>query len=196
LKILIGNPLVFAIESHIAHAYERLSLRALGSFVIHVGDRSYGNPAADATMLACSYDEVARRIAMRGEHNVPFATETNAGTIAHAFRSAMYAEKPDASYFELPCAEFADMIQSKKIVWAPDGDEAFDDGSYVLQFDTGNSVRLVAFKSGRSMLYDPATLRDVSLAADEFYGTLQNWIDAFNSIWASMPKVPQADSLR
>jgi hypothetical protein len=71
---------------------------------------------------------------------------------------------------------------------APDGDEAFEDGSYVLQFDVKNRVRLIAFKSDHSYSYDPGTLSDVWLAAEEFYGILKQWRDSFDSEWVSAPK--------
>jgi hypothetical protein len=45
-----------------------------------------------------------------------------------------------------------DMIYSRHILWAPDGDAAFDDGSYILQFDVDERVRLIAFK-GRQDTY-------------------------------------------
>jgi hypothetical protein len=192
--LIIGNTSLFAIESSITEAYERLSFRALGFFVIHVGGRRYGRRSVDSTMLACSFDEVERRIAMRGTHNVPFAAEPDAGKIANAFRGAVYSETQKESYFGLPLARFIEMIYSKRIVWAPDGDEAFDDGSYVLQFDILDSVRLIAFKCGQGLSYDPATLGDVTLAADDFYGLLRDWHDAFEAEWTSMKKVAESGS--
>ena len=48
------------------------------------------------------------------------------------------------------------------LVSAPDGDEAFDDGSYVLQFDVGDRVRLIAFKRP-DQLVDLASVRAVFL---------------------------------
>jgi hypothetical protein len=83
----------------------------------------------------------------------------------------------------------SDMVYSKHIMWAPDGDEAFDDGSYVLQFDVQSRIRVIAFKCGQDHLHDPATLSDVWLASCDFYCVLQQWLDAFESEWASMPKV-------
>jgi immunity protein 42 of polymorphic toxin system len=189
---MIGNASVLAIESSITLAYERLSFRALGFFVIHVAGRSYGRRLPDSTLLACSYDEVGRRIAMRGSHNVAFATEPDAGKIADAFLNAIYAKEPRESHFGIPLSEFSDMIQLKRIVWAPDGDEAFDDGSYVLQFDVQDRVRLIAFKSGHTYLHDPDTLRDIWLAAEEFYHVLERWHDAFESEWVSTPKASDA----
>lgn len=61
--MIIGNPSIFAIESTITRAYERQSLRALGFFVIHVRGHCYGVRSPDSTFLACSYDEVLRRLA-------------------------------------------------------------------------------------------------------------------------------------
>ena len=190
--MIIGNPSVFAIESSISQAYERLSFRALGFFVIYVGGRYYGRRSPDSTMLACSYDEIERRIAGRGRRTALFATEEG-GRVADAFRSAFYDEKPEEGYFGIPLADFVEMIHSKQIMW-PGGDEAFDDGSYVLQFDIGDRVRLIAFKSMEDgYLHDPGTRSEVSLAAEDFYRVLQDWRDAFLAEWVSMPKVSEAD---
>jgi immunity protein 42 of polymorphic toxin system len=38
--MIVGNPSIFAIESQITKAYESLSMRALGFFVVHIGGRS------------------------------------------------------------------------------------------------------------------------------------------------------------
>jgi hypothetical protein len=187
--MIIGNPNILAIESGSTQAYERESFRALGFFVIHIGGRRYGVYRPDATMLACSLDEVTRRIVNHGTHNVPFSADLQAGKIADAFLNAFYAAKHDVSYFGIPASQFHDMIQATQVVWAPDGDAAFDDSSYVLQFDVANHVRLIAFKSDDSYRHDPATLSDVWLANDDFYDVLQRWRDAFEAEWTLMPKV-------
>jgi len=188
--MVIGNPSVFAIESVITQAYERLSQRALGFFVVHVGDRRFGVCESDATMLGCSFDTVQRRVARRGTHTASFAIEPDAGKIADAFRNAVYAEDQDEDYFGIPRAEFSKLFEqgSSDLMWAPDGDEAFDDGSYVLQFDVKDRVRLIAFKSSAGYIHDPATLSDVWLPADDYYRVLQRWQEAFDSEWAAMPK--------
>jgi hypothetical protein len=191
--LIVGNLSFFAIESNITLAYERLSFRALGFFVVHLGGKSYGKPSPDSTMLARSYDEVERRIAMRGSHTATFASERGAEEIAVAFRNALFAEHQQDSYFGISRADFSDLIWSKRLAWAPDGDEAFDDGSYVLHFDVGHRVRLIALKS-RGEGHDPATLVDVWLSADDFYSVLQDWRDAFKAEWTSTPKAPEADS--
>lgn len=189
--MIVGDPSILGIESRITRAYERLSFRALGFFVIHVGGRRYGVYKPDATMLACSFDAVQRRIADRGTHTASFATESDAGQIADAFRNAIYAEDQEESYFGIPLAEFNRLFDrnSNDLIWAPDGDEAFDDGSYVLQFDVEDRVRLIAFKFDEGYHHDPATLSDVWLPADDFYRVLQQWLDTFEAERACMPKV-------
>jgi hypothetical protein len=194
-ELIIGNTSLFAIESSVTKAYERLSFRGLGFFLIHIGGRSYGERSADSTMLACSFDEVERRIAMRGSHNVSFATEPDAGKIADAFRDVVYGDRPKESYFDIPQMQFAEMLHLNRIVWAPDGDEAFDDGSYILQFDILDSVRLIAFKCGQGFFHDPATLSDISLPAEDFYGLLHKWHDAFEAEWGSMQKEAESGSV-
>jgi hypothetical protein len=180
----------FTAQSEITHAYERLSLRALGFFVIHVMDRCYGVNSADATMLANSFDTVCRRIVERGRYNATFALDPDAGKIASSVSRAIYCE-PDENelFFGMTKPQFTDIIYSNDLLWAPDGDEAFDDGSYVLQFDVGEKVRLIAFRRAINPIYDPESLRDAWLAADDFYGILQNWCDVFKAEWTSLPKI-------
>jgi hypothetical protein len=100
--MIVGDPRIFAIESEITAAYERINFRALGYFMIHIGGRQFGVYKPDATMLACSYGEVGNRLAARGKHTALFAAEQTAGDIAHAFRNARYSDEQKASYFGIP----------------------------------------------------------------------------------------------
>jgi len=223
--MIIGNPAVVAIESVIVEAYERLGFRALGSFCLHVGGFRYGVYAPDATMLAGPINVVERCIAERGTHTAPFA-EQDAGLIADTYRAVHYSdeaydkvcdldeEEEPADYFGLSWTQFRECIHAGQIdEWNPGCDEAFDDGSYILQFDVGDRVRLIAFRCKESK-YDhvnpkpplsdmwfsaddcghaPATLRDVWLPADEFYTILQQWRDAFYEEWKASPKRPESE---
>ena len=188
--MICGDPLIFGIESRITKAYENLGFRGLGFFTIHVAGRRYGVCKPDATMLACSFDSVQRRVTDRGKHTAPFALESDAGEIADSFRNAIFSENPRQSFLGIPSIEFNEFFNKSKTdcMWAPDGDEAFDDGSYVLQFDVKDRVRLIAFKSDDKYSYDPSTLSDVWLAAENYYGVLKQWRDAFESEWISAPK--------
>src|SRR5258706_8969416 len=181
LRVTVGDPSSFAIASAITKAYERLGFRALGFFVIYIGGRRYGVQESDATLLACSFDEVRDRIARRGTHSAPFATEPDAGRIADAYRDAIYAPDQDhESFFGIPQREFRDLIYSNHLGWVPDGDEAFDDGSHVLHFDVEDRVRLIAFKSIEGGYHhDPRTLADRWIDAAEFYRILEEWRDSF-----------------
>ena len=186
--MIIGDTGTFAIESGITEAYSSLGLRALGFFVIHVGGNRYGVYEPEATMLAKSFDEVQKRIARRGLHTAPFANESEAGRIADAFRDALYADNPQDEFFGLSRDQFRELVYSGDLLWAPDGDEAFDDRSYVLQFDLGDRVRLIAFKRGENGLHDPRTLRDVWISAQGYYQVLHRWQESFENEWIALPK--------
>jgi hypothetical protein len=55
-------------------------------------------------------------------------------------------EIPAKKFLELSKEQFHEATYAVDLVGAPDADEAFDDGSHILQFDIGDQVRLVAFK--------------------------------------------------
>jgi hypothetical protein len=192
--MLVGDPSKFALESAVAKFYERLSFRALGFFVIHLEGRCYGVRKPDATMLACSFDEVGNRINERGKHNVYFSAEVSAGKIADAYRCAIYSPNQETEhFFGILQSEFRALAYSRRFVWAPDGDAAFDDGSHVIQFDVGDRVRLIGFKGlAEGYHHAPDTLSDVWLKADEFYSVLQLWHEAFEAEWKAAPKIPKA----
>jgi hypothetical protein len=89
----------------------------------------------------------------------------------------------------MTCEAFVESIYAANIQWAPDGDAAFDDGSYILQFDVDRQVRLIAFKSmPDGSLYDPSTLVDLWMPTGEFNEILQRWHDDFVAEWTSLPK--------
>lgn len=183
----VGDTSTFAIESEITRAFEKPSWRGLGFFVIHVAGQSYGIKSPGQSMLACSFDEVGRRITERGTHQAPFA-EAGAIEIADAYASAVYLDASgNETYFGMTKGQFTKTLCSNSLVWAPDGDEAFDDSSYVLQFDVGDRVRLIAFKRPNSLV-DPARLREVWLSSDAFYDALGEWRDTFMAEWESLPK--------
>ncbi len=185
--MIAGETSIFAIESEITQAFERLSQRGLGFFVIHVMGRRYGIKSPDATMLAVSFDEVGRRISGRGNHKASFS-EADAAEIANAYTSALYLDHDENdTYFGFSEARFTEIIKSSRLVWAPDGEEGFDDSSYVLQFDVDDRVRLVAFTRPDGLV-DPASLREVWLAADSFYEILRQWRERFIAEWESLPK--------
>ncbi len=188
--MIIGDPNRFAVESSITTAYSQLSQRALGFFVVHIRGIRYGIHAPDATLLACSLDEVRERVRERGNHTAPFAIEPDAAAIADAYRFAIYApDQEGKTVIGLDEANFRSWLHAKQLKWIPDGDEAFDDGSFVLQFDIDDKVRLISFKTlADGYAHNPETLADLWISAEEFYGVLEQWSDAFEAEWQKTPK--------
>jgi hypothetical protein len=161
---------------------------ALGFFVIHIAGKRYGVKSWDATMLANPFDEVRKRLTMRGSHHPAFPMDSDAADIAYSFRRSFYGKcEEDEVFFGLTVRHFKDIVRSNRVDWTAYCDEAFDDGSYVLQFEEQNIVRLVAFSSTPDFLYDPESLREVSLSPDEFYRILQEWHDRFYEEWSTAP---------
>jgi hypothetical protein len=189
--MLVGDPSLFAIESEITLAYARPSFRALGFFVLHISGHEFGGRAPNASLLACSFDEVGLRLADRGRHLAEFSS-AGALSIAQSLLEAFYcAMTPAITAVGLPSTEFADAMNAGKLLWAPDGDEAFDDSSYVIQFDLQDAVRLVGFRCVGNELPDASTVADAYLSADTFYGILEEWQTGFESEWRQLPKGPE-----
>ncbi len=187
--LLVGDPSRFALESLITRAFPGLGQMALGFFVIHVQGVCYGVREPDATCLACSFGGVRERISRRGKYDAPFSLQGSAAATADAVRLALYSSDHDhATFFGFSRHVFSVLLCG--LLMAPDGDAAFDDSSFIIHFDTGELVRLIAFKSPGSYRHTPSTLRELHLDADEFYGVLQSWADAFEAEWMNSPKEP------
>jgi hypothetical protein len=151
-------------------------------FTLMIQGRRFGVHEEDATMLANSFDEVCRRIAGRGRHGAPFGIDGSPYEIATATVTVRYGDPlGKANLFGMTHDELAELVYEHRLVWAPDGDAAFDDGSHVLHLDVGDRVRLVAFKRGDERLFDPATLVDQWLPIDEFYSVLEGWRESLMS---------------
>lgn len=184
--MIFGNLKTFAIESEIQNVETDLSLLALGFFNIIISGIRYGVPAKDATYLASTYDSIVSRIQMKGKHYIPEFTNFNAQEIAFAFRKAFYFESLEGdSFCGFSLQDFSAKIVDSGVQWAPDGDTAFDDGSYVLQFDIGQRVRLVGFKSDPVLPVMPGSVAEVELPADEYYNFLNSWI-----VWMKQQATP------
>jgi hypothetical protein len=179
-----GDPMEFAVESRVSKAFPQRSLMALGSFVIHVAGRTYGVLSPTATMLACSFDSVKRRIDRRGRHKAFFAQD-KADDIVRQYVSAYFgdADNVDARVLGFNVKRFCSAIEGGELVMAPDGDAAFDDGSHVLHFDMGEHVRVIAFKNEIDECMRLQSISEVTLDAAIFYVTLQDWANSFSTEW-------------
>jgi hypothetical protein len=182
--MLQGNPEIFAIESTIDAAFPQRSLMALGSFAIHIAGKVYGVRSPNATMLACSFDGIKRRIDQRGKHEAFFANE-GAIKIVRQYVSTYFSdnEEIDAPHLAFNLEKFQSTLDSGELVLAPDGDAAFDDGSHILHFDIDEHVRIIAFKNEGDEVARLQSISEVTLDAASFYATLENWIQSFSTEW-------------
>lgn len=189
--MIVGTPEVFALESVMTQANPRPSLRGLGYFRIHVSGKAFGRCEPDATMLANSYDAVLERLARRGAHTLPLFEEQDADAIADAVNTAIFGNVP-ATWSSVGARrdELASAIHASRIVWAPDGDAAFDDGSRVLQLDLTNKSRVIGFCVGDQGEVDPSSVREVRLPSADFYEVLREWSDQFNREWLARTARP------
>ncbi|HKN20506.1 MAG TPA: Imm42 family immunity protein [Terracidiphilus sp.] len=188
--MMIGNPDAFAIESSIFEAYDSPGQMALGFFVFYVGGRRYGYREPDSTLIGTSFNGVRRRIADRGNHKSPLPSEADAAEIAAAVsHENSLDDMDDMRLYGIPWLQFFSALYSSGCVLAPDNEQGFDDGSYVLQFDEGDTVRLIAFHVTANYQFEAGSLRDVRLPQEDFYGILQEWHTHFEFEWRSLPKV-------
>jgi hypothetical protein len=183
--VIVGDRSSFAIESSITLALPGLGQRALGYFLIHIRGTCYGVRQPDATLLACSFGEVGDRVARRGTHQIPYLSCTSASEIAEAFLDAEYRDTARTDYFGLSRSAFIDDVYANKIPWAPDGDEAFDDGSHVLQFDVEDKVRLIAFRNMGYSEETASSVQDTWIDSDVFYDVLRDWSELFEAEWSN-----------
>ncbi len=177
--MIIGDRRTFAIESEVTEFSERPSLRGLGYFVVHISGERFGVKSPRATMMANSFDEVCRRLSEQGSHVAPFAAALDAYHLAFAVQEAVYGDVSTSSTLK----EIAATLEERKLIWAPDGDSAFDDGAVIVQIDEETQVRLVAFRNSPSSSGEPIDLRELRMASDDYYDTLRKWSEAFLSEW-------------
>jgi hypothetical protein len=187
--MIIGDE-YFSIESRISSAYANKGILGIGYFVINIKGRAFGVKENDATCLACSFDAVNERIKNRGKHTGPndFILQ-DALSIAKIVRYSLFSKETSDNH---ECNNFrektAGEIYKNKLLWAPDGDAAFDDRSNILQFDIDGMVRLVGYKCMQANEIDVDSIRDLYLDADCYYTTLKDWSEKFFNEWNMMEK--------
>lgn len=178
---IVGNPTDFAIEWKIDQAFNQLGLRALGFFRIHLNGKDFGVKQTNATLMACSYDSVVRRISNRGLHIATFSNEPTY-EIMETYVALQYSVKGATKpLIDVKLADFGNSKIGPELVWAPDGDEAFDDGSHIFHFDQGDKVRLIAFKNIGTIAEIRNTISDKVFSSSSFYQLLEKWAKEFEA---------------
>lgn len=119
-------------------------------------------------MLANSIDAIGERLLNRGLHTGRFFDAIPAAAIANAYLGGTYR------------GDVGENVDWSTIVWVPDGDEAFDDGSHILQMDTGSSVRLIGFQNTGDDLA-AGDVVELTMLPDAFYSVLAQCVAWYRS---------------
>jgi hypothetical protein len=181
-RIEAGERDAFAIVCEVSEWLERDSQLGIGSFRYFVAGASFGRSEPDATLLGCSVQNVERRIRSRGRRVYLVEDGMNAAEIVSGYLrlySAAWIGDRGASLYRTASVE---AYGRDGVVAAPDGDEAFDDGSHVLQFDRGDDVRVIAVRNFDTEAEALGSVREALLTADQFYGVLSKWVAEFHLI--------------
>ena len=178
----------FAIESFISSIDSRRGLMANGYFLIKIKGTSYGVKEYDASALSGLYDGVIRRLEMRGKHIPPAELiKLPSLELAQIIYSSLFykiSDEQNSWKYHIPRDTLAKMICKNNLIWAPDDNEAFDDGSNVFQFDIDEkTVRLIGFKDTNDYKVVESTLNDLTMNSNVFYSTLKEWADNFYNKW-------------
>jgi hypothetical protein len=182
--LLCGDKSRFAIESGISQFHTERSLLGLGYFVIHMNGVTYGVKEPDATALACSHQEVMKRLALKGIHRAEFGDRWDSYTLAYELHNFIYNPAQENDYLNMSIEQIKSSMYGKNIMWAPDGDEAFDDGGHIIQFDLGDRVRIVAWKSpDKGYAVNPKSVQECYLPFEEYYQILEDWSSEFFQQW-------------
>ncbi len=176
----------FYLESYVDSYLPNISQMAIGYFNISIGGRVFGVRKNDATLLACSYDAVLRRLKGRNAHTLSFGETFPPNVfVAALLRSHLGDLSHGLLLSDEEFEEFRAKLFSNDIFWAPDGDAAFDDGSYVIQIDCKDIVRVIGFTYGKSRNETLASVSEVWIESDDFYAVLEKWSKCFLAEWES-----------
>ena len=187
--MIAGNPSRFAIESEITGYVTKRFPGCVGYFVVHVAGETYCRKTEDATDLPGSFDAVEERLQRRGRRQVEYLESHSAHDIAEAYIAFVYAgEEHVPSTNSIDMEKFIFVFGRGDCVWMPDGTEAADDGSHLIQFDVQDRVRLIAFRSDPDALVKSGSLRELMLGGDEFYGVCDQWRQRFRKEWEAAAK--------
>lgn len=183
-RILVGSCEYFAIESYADEFIASESQMAVGYFVIYADGKRYGVHNSRACVLGNSYDEVISRIKREGTHKFISSSQTDAIDLAIHVVNFIYDRGFQESAIQSEWKhELDEALYTNSLVWAPDGDAAFDDGSHVIQIDEGENVRIVAFVNAETQNELEESVADIRIERDAFYDMLRTWSKHFDCQW-------------
>ncbi len=179
--IVVGTKSRFAVETCVSAVFPENRNSLLGYFVIHILGQRYGVYEPDASMLGNSIDVVLSLIENEGFHKLSIAKDFPAETFVRWYmRCFSEYDTPEQRMLGNTGSNLWDEFKRNEILWAPDGDEAFDDGSHVFVLDYESTVRLIGC-TYRDYQPIEGTVESVMLERSEFYGILRQWLPLIES---------------
>ncbi len=188
--MIYGAVETFALESGVSAFLPELGQMAIGFFNIHINGRRHGVYDMEASLLASSYFRVTERLQEKGEHVLPSNMGKSSLDFVRSFRYLHYGINTigaDSEILNNGCD--VDRVFDNNLMWAPDGDEAFDDGSHVFQIDEkDNMVRLIAFNNSLDEAEFVDSITELYIESRRYYGVLEDWSTAFRTLWENSAK--------
>lgn len=136
--MLFGNKLEFAIEIEVNNLFYDEYIGE-GKFLVYINNHIYGRNEEFATTFLCIIDQLKRFSEFSINANVDLRNFSGY-EIALSYYCQNYSTKENKQLEEKLISD------SKHLeVWSPES--AFDDGSYVIHFDSDEHCRILAFKS-------------------------------------------------
>lgn len=181
---MCGTPSRFSVELQL-HPDSSCSIsQCYGKFRFWVAGVPYGRDELDASALASSYESLR-------EHQKSFISDVPTWIEGQSPRELLqkvywliYEVTDDELERKLAVPEEVD--DARRAVIAPDGDEAFDDGSFVAYWKNRDEIVIAAGKittnatTGITLIGEPFT--SVVITRAEFYQTIEQAIGVFQKL--------------
>lgn len=172
---MTGDVRTFAIDTALHPECLRTHQEAFGRHQLWVGGQVYGRHDEDASCLAATFDNTVRIFQERGSFELP-------GPIS-PIEALELAHKVIFLGDELLPMHLRPFINScgywSRRLLAPDGEEAFDDGAFVMPIEHRGDVIIAAAFSNAHGLIGP--ISEARMIADDFYQVLGGWINWYRT---------------
>ena len=179
--MIVGDRSRFAVEIELHPDSPKSISTGFGLYRFWIADQPYGRSAPDASCLAASCDALRERLGQRGHHDATgMPTGNPLGILERAYWLIYRVTDVHIASRQASAQEVA---QARRLMMAPDGDEAFDDGSFVVQWDDRGVVGLAAGLVGEGdgpMIVDP--VRSIRLGTVDFYDVVAGAVNFFDTL--------------
>lgn len=182
--MLFGDKKVFGIEFEVKELYHNKSFIGDGFFVVYIDGFMYGIREDDASsfgaILWTLKESCSSFIHMKNPFNNFEDFEICDKFYDANYRSEnRYPEKTkmdyDCTYLVKPgCDERDGNLANRFLIYWAQMEEAFDDGSFILQINEEKYIRILGFKASAN--YDVENVHSAKVPIEDFFSTLQSVI--------------------